>query len=1435
MDGEKRAVSRTMKSLELVDKHHQANEADRAKAELDRARAHLESIDLKSCARPDEYRAAAARLSNAYLESSLPIPAKEVLLRLTSSVPSDRNSALLLVSLYRRQGMPEDAVKVMDDFISRNPKDRLGHVARAELLESLGHLPESFQALLKALEVDPLEESTYELILEKVEKTELKASWKGRKASALLHKEKPETALAEIETALSLAPQDTGLMMIKVDILEELQRLEEAQDLLEEVLIRDRDNPRANLKMARQAHQGGDDVLSLEHYKRMLRTDPESDTGWNEVAALLFSLERYEESLLSYERLREVSPEDSKALYGRCTVLAAMNDRAGFDIAAADLLQACNDPTAHIFVADTLIKMEDEAAALEVLGKAQKAFPKQLDIMDRRRSILLKQSKFQEVLALSEEQLAIKPDHLPALRDKGTSELSLGRVTEAIKTLEKALKSFPDDPELLDTLKESYKQAGRDKDVADVCDRLLKLDPNNTEALFDKAVATDRLGRKEEAIALYGQVLTLDHNDVDASKGIAVVLFSLEKYEDALARAVQGSLHDPGQLVLWRIQADSLFMLKRFEEAVQAYNKAIALAPQDRKAIYQKGLCLESLRRFEEAIVCYDQALSLDLKDKNVWISKGIALEWLERFEEALGCYDQAILLEKEGRFVHARRGQVLAKLTRYEEAVQSFDKALETGPKDLEVLAAKKSSLKFLGRNEDIIKVCDRIVKLDPKNKVAWIDRGVAQFRLNNHPEAVRSYDRALEIEPGDMQVLQLKRNALVAKGDAEAIKKVCEDILRIDPRNKSALIDKAGALEKLGRLEEALATFSSAIMLDESDPLLYKGKGRVLMAMGKYGEAAEAYDIAFTLNHDVDSLASKGRAMLMMRNYEMALNLFEQCVSLDSSVASYHSDRGRALASLNRLQEAVEAFDKALTIDRSDAQTWKYKGNALYRLGEMENALLCFNRAMDLGVDEFGIYKLRGKVLEEMGRHEDAMDSYAKALALEPSEASVLESMGLLEDKMGNPEKGFALLEKSLSIDPRNRHAWMERADLAERLKRDDDVVRSYDNAIGLDPSDPAAWNGKGFALLRLGKYEQARRGFEKALELNPNMTSATEGLRMADGKHRESQVSEMAGKVLEFQYRNGRRMGKEEVFRECNVPYQMLDDVFAYIDQREYVDPAQLPDDECTSLEMQSRTVLRTTDRSARSGQGGLSLSDVYSSLPERDIDQARRVLGYIEGVNDIDFTYVNPDQGTEKLLRTALNMPEEKRNLFSLMEGLNIGVYKARNIIAIMGSLKAGERPAPMPRSKGQRAASATRSTDDLFVEQPKRKKQTKADAVFLPDDRSQSTERADRDGLRLFGSEEKELYDTFYPPKPTAKKPEKADDMDGRRCLFHGALAVSACPNCNSMLCKECLSAGKCPRCGHVLGERPTKMKAAEEPEKKVPEAPEPEDRDWSRL
>jgi hypothetical protein len=116
---------------------------------------------------------------------------------------------------------------------------------------------------------------------------------------------------------------------------------------------------------------------------------------------------------------------------------------------------------------------------------------------------------------------------------------------------------------------------------------------------------------------------------------------------------------------------------------------------------------------------------------------------------------------------------------------------------------------------------------------------------------------------------------------------------------------------------------------------------------------------------------------------------------------------------------------------------------------------------------------------------------------------------------------------------------------------------------------------------------------------------------------------------------------------------------------------------------------------------------------------------------------------------------------------------------------------------------------------------------------------------------MFGDEQKDLYQTFYNQEKHAQPPVGPAEVQGRRCLFHGEAAATACPNCSSLLCDECVRGGLCPRC-HAPIEGGRKAKKAAPAPKKDPRAileesdaqePEPEaeseedkqSKDWSRL
>jgi tetratricopeptide (TPR) repeat protein len=564
-------------------------------------------------------------------------------------------------------------------------------------------------------------------------------------------------------------------------------------------------------------------------------------------------------------------------------------------------------------------------------------------------------------------------------------------------------------------------------------------------------------------------------------------------------------------------------------------------------------------------------------------------------------------------------------------------------------------------------------------------------------------------------------------------------------------------------------------------------------------------------------------------MHSYQEALEAFEKCTLMAPDTAQFHADHGRALASLERMDEAVVAFDKALELDKRDGQTWKYKGTALLKLGRYEDAVGCFNRAIDYLGDDAAVYKSKGRALEELGRVPDALEAYLKALSLDDSDAQLWARAAGAYSGIGDVDNAASAIERSLKIDPRNQKAWMVRASLMEKMGKEEEALKCYDSAIGIDPQDPFAWNGKGMILLNFGSYDLAKRAFDKALEINPSMESPAEGRRIADRKLHEADVVACAMKVLEAEYRSGAEVTKEDAFRECQIPYSALDEVFDYLAAPEPVDVNAMSPSEFAEYEDMSRRVLLAAYRNPSVARHGLRLADVMMNLPEKDVVVAKKVHAYIERVNEMEFKTVAPDEETERMLRAALQLPEEKRSTVGLMESLGIGLYRARKLTTMVQSFKGTGRRGKQVRVK------------ELEVEQEPVGLEEEPEGV-TKDLVERATERGARAEPRARKPSPYDAPELYVKPhrakKPEAQAEEAAamPDLKGRRCLFHGGLAVTKCGSCGAVLCSECTSSGACPRCKSALGTGPAPRKArAEGDNDAAGEEESPESRDWSRL
>jgi Flp pilus assembly protein TadD len=185
-----------------------------------------------------------------------------------------------------------------------------------------------------------------------------------------------------------------------------------------------------------------------------------------------------------------------------------------------------------------------------------------------------------------------------------------------------------------------------------------------------------------------------------------------------------------------------LAALNRDADALVAFDKALALAPDNVETLNNRGNVLLKLDRRAEALAAFERALQREPRFLGAAANRGNALAQLGRIDEALAQYDAVLAAQPSHAETHFNRGTALAKAGRQYDAIAAYDRALALRPNYVKALTNRGTALQACNRHQESLANFGQALALDKDNADAHHNEGLALLTLGDYRRGFEKYE---------------------------------------------------------------------------------------------------------------------------------------------------------------------------------------------------------------------------------------------------------------------------------------------------------------------------------------------------------------------------------------------------------------------------------------------------------------------------------------------------------------------------------------------------------------------------------------------------------------------------------------------------------------------------------------------------------------------
>ncbi|MBL8003410.1 MAG: hypothetical protein JNL05_15760 [Flavobacteriales bacterium] len=271
------------------------------------------------------------------------------------------------------------------------------------------------------------------------------------------------------------------------------------------------------------------------------------------------------------------------------------------------------------------------------------------------------------------------------------------------------------------------------------------------------------------------------------------------------------------------------------------------------------------------------------------------------------------------------KEGEKLLQEQQLDQALEKFSLAIQVDPKMLKAYQARADIYNLQGRRAECAADRAMMAQLAPEDAGFAAEAAKAYQELGDNAKALQYCDQALRVDPKQLSALQTKVRVALAMGDldkasaaadAALATKATTDTYYLHGITRHAIRDLKTAEFDLDKVIEWNYQYEPAyVALAEVQLDLYKQYSGPTMQIRTLEKAIEKCTRALELNPaSTDALFTRSKAYALQKEYTKAIDDVSKCVALGRTDDAVYVQRARYYHGFGQHQNAINDLNKVL-----------------------------------------------------------------------------------------------------------------------------------------------------------------------------------------------------------------------------------------------------------------------------------------------------------------------------------------------------------------------------------------------------------------------------------------------------------------------------------------------------------------------------------------